>query len=206
MIFSELILYTSAVELTTKTAPNQPDALIYSIIAIESELFVVRGKGKNSCERFDVIEKQWKQMSNLKNGERKNCGLILYNDHLYAIFGWNRTGCIDSIERINIRKPKALWEVFPYKNPEKLNLPMYAFAILPQGSIKTQFLLLGGKTDIETLKRILILDLKDSSFRKFAMNLETNCSFREIQFVKLYQGCYGQFDNEQQDQICYIQK
>ena len=139
----------------------------HSMIEYNSFIYVIGGNGKNTCEKFDIKNSNWTKMANLKQGERRNPGLFVYKDWLYAFFGWNKTGCIDSIERMNLLLPKPQWDAFAYKKSEKMiNLGMYGFAIFPnKSSNKTsEIFILGGKNESETLNSIIKFDFSNACF------------------------------------------
>lgn len=176
----------------------------HSMLEHQKIIFVVGGKDKNTCEKFDLNKKEWIKMPNLKSGERRNPGLIVYKDFLYAFFGWNRTGCLDSIERIGLLSPKAQWYTFSYKRMEKLNLGMYGFAFFPNKIKSNEIFLLGGRNNSETLDTILKFDFNDNQFSITDMKLKRKSFFIENQLAKLCYDYYGHFDSEQFENILRI--
>jgi hypothetical protein len=173
----------------------------HSMIDNGTSLYVVGGNDKNTCEKYNLKKNEWTKMPNLISGERRNPGLIVYQEFLYAFFGSNKIGCLDTIERICINSMKPQWEILPYKRTEKMNLGRYGFAIFPIKNKKTDIFLLGGKNDSENLDSILKFDFKEACFTTSSMNLARKSFFRESQLVKLSDDYYGHFDNDQLNNI-----
>ena len=92
------------------------------MLAYNDKLYIIGGKQTNLCEIYNFNALKFEHMSPLIFEERQWPMLIVYNHFLYAFLGLASGGYMKSIERINIRNPKAKWELVPFKNDEELKV------------------------------------------------------------------------------------
>jgi len=174
----------------------------HSILEYNKFIYVVGGKEKNTCEKFDMDKKEWIKMPNLKSGERRNASLCVHKDALYAFCGLNKNSCIDDIEKLNLKNPRAQWEIYPVKRPDNLDLKYYGFAIYPNDTTSDYIYLLGGRNAKEIFDSIVIFDFKENKFIEDSENkLKTKSYFTQSQLVKLGQDYYGLFNSDKLDDI-----
>jgi hypothetical protein len=168
----------------------------HSMIYHNENIFVVGGHSTNTTEKYDIKTQKWTKLSNLNYDEKQRPILYVYNNFLYAFFGYKNGSYVDTIERINTKNSKAKWEIIPYKNPEKLDLKLIGCGILPEND--TCVIFLGGKAK-EARRNAFKFDFSCNTFSSSPIELDKEAVFQESALIELEKNVFGHFDNEEGD-------
>lgn len=169
----------------------------HSMIFFNNFIYSVGGYNTNTCERYDIAERKWVKLSNLKSQERQSPMLHIQGMWLYAIFGYKQGDYVDSIERINTKSLKSNWESVIYSNPEKIKVGFFGAGVIPK---EDHIFLLGGKDSQGGKTSVSQLNFSSNTLATCDFNLEEEAFFRESNFIKFEDGDYGLF-NEKVNQL-----
>ena len=82
-------------------------------------IYIIGGNLKKSrstdmCCKLDIYKRKWYNMPNM-NEHRANSGSMVINNYLYAFGGFQTQSYgqigVDTIERLDLRNPKATWKM-----------------------------------------------------------------------------------------------
>jgi hypothetical protein len=168
--------YNTIISLASLPSPHQ----CHSMLAYNDKLYIIGGKQTNLCEIYNFNALKFEHMSPLIFEERQWPMLIVYNHFLYAFLGLASGGYMKSIERINIRNPKAKWELVPFKNDEELNLEKHGCGLILKESMRTLFFF-GGKNNNEVFTNVFNFSFDDFSFSDCKEQCKEAMFFKENQ-------------------------
>lgn len=193
-------------EFCDKTLFALPDMLqprsYHSMIEHNNFLYVVGGKDNQSCEKYNIHTQEWTKLPDLKLGERRNSGLYVYHDCLYTFFGTNKTGVLDSVEKLHLKSHKSQWEIFSFKKEKNIDLKRYGFAFWENKYNIDQIHIFGGKNlQQKFLDKILLFDFKENKFIKTDAVINKDCIFKESKLIRLSDDNFGFFSNDTLDEI-----
>jgi hypothetical protein len=175
----------------------------HSMIHHNGSIYFVGGSSKTT-ERFDLKELKFVRLTELNSEERLRPALYVNNSFLYAFFGSNSRGeYLDSIEKLNLKSPKARWEVVAYKNTKSCDLKMTGCGLITGEDRCIYFF--GGKGKNGLKSSIYRFDFKTFSWEKVEANLEEAISFPESQLEDLGDNSYGHFNSEKTENFFKIQ-
>lgn len=191
----------------TKDLYALPDMLearsYHSMIENNNLIYVIGGKGKSSCEKYDIEKKVWTKLPNLKSDEKRNTCLYIHNSYLYSFFGYTNSKYCDAVERLNLKMLKS-WDVINYKNEEKLNLKMIGCGMYVGKENPEKLFILGGKNNEGKAASIIVYEFDNRKFfKENILNIGISY-FKESKFFKLNNSEYGNFDSEFFDHVLRI--
>lgn len=169
----------------------------HSMIQYQDFIYSIGGYGTNTCERYDLKEHKWVKLAKLISDERQNPTLYIQGMWLYAFFGYNQGGYVDSIERLNIKSQKSKWEKVMYTNPDKINVGFVGAGIIPRDDT---IILLGGQDSSGPKTSVTQFNFTSNTLSTCEFNLEEEAYFKESNFIKFEDEDYGLF-NEKANQL-----
>lgn len=168
----------------------------HSMIYHNNAIYVVGGHKNNTCEKFDLQTMSWLKLSNINFEEKQNSILIVHNNQLYSFFGYMSKNYLDSVERLKLSNPKSKWEIFPLKNPEKINLKLVGCGVVHDLDNPNKIHFLGGKSKNDSKGASFAVDFNDSSVTSTDNSFDGPTYFHENILHRLGEDSFGQFDEE----------
>lgn len=169
----------------------------HSMILFGEFIYSVGGMGTNTCERYDIKLAKWTKMHSLKSEERQRPILHIHQNWLYAFFGYQQGGYLNTIERISLKSTKSKWEQVIFSNPGNINLGMYGAGVMP---VPGGLYLVGGKTKEKTLSSVYQYDFEKNTISECEFGLDSEAYFKESSFLELEDGDQVLY-NENEDQL-----
>lgn len=166
----------------------------HSMIGHEDYIYAVGGANTNTAERFNTNTMRWEAMNPMIFKERQYPNLHVYHNFLYAFGGYcKKTGCMNTIEKINLRNPKAKWEIVAYQNPDNIDLSLYGSGLIEINNILFFF---GGKNNKGIVAKVFNFHFTDNLFRHNSDLIEYNVYFKETKLHQLKESIYWNIGEE----------
>ena len=125
----------------------------------------------------------WEDFPELNYARNYAC-FYTHNDYyLYVFFGYNQyRGNLESVEKIDLREPKAKWEIIKYQNPNKLDLHIASMSVCYASA--DEIYILGGSIRDEPTDQILKYNFKQNAFFKTEMSIP---GIRENEYYRFWE-------------------
>ena len=154
----------------------------HSMIAEDNDIYVVGGEDTNTVEKYDIINDKWIELNGMVK-KRSNTMLAIDNGYLYAFFGKGEFGKYpESIERLNIKNNKSIWEMILFSNPSNIDTRLYGCGIHKLDELIYFF---GGKRNEEPIDKIFFFNLNERRIDYTDANLKWKESFRENKLFEI---------------------
>lgn len=154
----------------------------HSMICNDEFVISVGGYNSNSFEKYEIKLNKWTKMPNLRSEERQRPILYINGNWLYAFFGYKKGSFLDTIERFNLKSPKAKWENVMYKNTENVNCAFIGAACI---STEEGIFMIGGKDSTSARSSSIQYDFNLNSISECLFKLEEEAYFKESIFIKV---------------------
>ena len=143
-------------------------AFFPSIFArLDNSIYAIGGSDSNSsdlnkCEKFSLIENVWRPISPMNLSRNGTASVLFDQFRLIFVFGGNnhKHGSINKIEKYEIDFDK--WSIIN----TQMKTPIHDLTVFPVG--RERVLILGGHTNTEANKEVLMLDLSFECFKSRA--------------------------------------
>lgn len=164
-------------------SPMENARVCHSMIGHEDFIYAVGGTNTNTAERFNMNTMKWEIMNPINFKERQYPNLHVYHNFLYAFGGYcKETGCMNTIEKINLRNPRAKWEIVAYQNPNQLDLALHSSGVI---EINDNLFFFGGKNKDDVVSKVFFFKFSDNSFVQCSDNIEYRVYFTETKLHNL---------------------
>ena len=170
----------------------------HSMIGYNKNIYVIGGIGTNKCEKYNEIK--WESMPDLLEKEAQLPMLYVYKDYLYSFGGLNKSGIMNSIERINLRNNKSKWEYVNYLNPDNIDIKVIGCGLVEQ---KNELLFIGGKKGKNILKTSFKFNFNNNTFYPCNFSYDINVYFKESPFVEIGENVYANINENERAPLCF---
>ena len=125
----------------------------------------------------------WEDFPELNYARNYACFYVHNDYYLYVFFGYNQyRGNLESVEKIDLRDPKAKWEIIKYQNPNKLDLHLASMSVCYANA--DEIYILGGSIRDDPTDQILKYNFKQNAFFKTEMSIP---GIRENEYFRFWE-------------------
>ena len=161
----------------------------HSIYVYNNEIYVIGGD-KLECEKYDIINNEWKTLPNLAFKQIYPV-LYVHKDILYSFFGIDENiRKTDNVQKLNLKNNRSKWVKLTY-NRNECDLRMYGCGVAQIN--ENCILFLGGMDDNGVRDETIQFDF--SNLTAYATNyvLDQKSYFKDSILLKLGSKNYGNF-------------
>ena len=152
-----------------------------SAIYHDKKIFIIGGENGSICEYYDFIKNKWIQLNNLNN-ERNRPILLIFNNYLYAINGYDKSQTIMNCERLNLNNlENGKWEIFSFQDNTNGLFKLYGSGYVKDFT-KNVFYLFGGikknqQGENEYNHNIFVIDFDKKRIKLYETDMENDVYF-----------------------------
>ena len=164
----------------------------HSLFAYNSQIFVVGGD-RLECEKYDIINNEWKQLSNILFKQIYPV-LYVHNDILYSFFGIDENiKKTDEAQKLNLKNSRSKWMRLNYKRNE-CDLCLYGCGVAKIDDNSIFFL--GGMDDKGMRNEAIKFDFSNLTAYRTNYVMDQSAYFKDSVLLKLSSKGYGNFSIE----------
>ena len=172
----------------------------HSLFAYNNEIFVVGGD-RLECEKYDIINNEWKTLPNLAFKQIYPV-LYIHNDVLYSFFGIDDSiQKTDNIQKLILNKYKSKWTKLDYKR-NGCNLFLFGCGVAEIDD--NNILFLGGMDDNGVRDETIKFDFDKLAAYKTNYKMEQKGYFKDSVLLKLNSKHFGNFSIEDKNPFLKI--